>query len=267
MMKPIYIFLTIISLSIFTSCVEEITPNFEFKEQVFISGMLISESDFVSVQVQNTVQVTDSTFNPVNNAKISLFTKNSSEISSLVTDSFTFENGNYKSLNMITPIIGDTYWLEVTLEDGTVLKSEEEILKAPIPILNMEKTDDIVQINFTDQTEDQNFYLFQIEVFNGNELISDDFYLFNDTIVTENLESNIKIDGINDGETVKFTAHNINFNTFQFYFNVLNVTDDFALSSLFLPTNIVGNVTNISTNELALGNFGVSGYSTLTMDF
>ena len=86
-------------------------------------------------------------------------------------------------------------------------------------------------------------------------------------LVTENLENNIKIDGINDGETVKFTAHNINFNTFQFYFNVLNVTDDFALSSLFLPTNIVGNVTNISTNELALGNFGVSGYSTLTMDF
>lgn len=266
-MKKLYIYLILIPLISFTSCVEEIVPAYEFEEQVFISGLLTSEADFVSVQIQNTVEVNDSIFNPHNTAQVSLYTKDTSNSVSLVSNSFIANKGDYTSTEVIAPIIGNTYWIEVTLEDETVLQSEKEIMKPPILILGMEKTDDVVKITFSDQTDAQNFYLIQMDVSRDNELISEDFFLINDITLTENLEESISINDINDGDTVEVNIYNINFNTFQFYFNILGIEDDLALSSLFLPINIVGNMTNITTNELTLGNFGIAGFSSLSTEF
>ncbi len=60
---------------------------------------------------------------------------------------------------------------------------------------------------------------------------------------------------------------NINFTTFQFYLNVFGGDDELDFASLFLPINLVGNVTDTNTDKLVLGNFVVSGLSTMTMDF
>jgi len=267
-MKKLYIYLLLVSLTtILTSCVEVIEPAYKFEEQVFISGLMTSEASLISLQIQNTVEANDSIFNPVNNAQVSLYTKDSSNSVSLVSNSFTINNGDYTSTEEIIPIIGNTYWIEVVLDDTTILQSEEEVMKAPVSILGMQKIDDVVKITFEDQTDSQNFYLFQIDVFEDDELIEEYTLLINDTNVTENLEESISLENVNDGNTVKVDIYNLNFNTFQFYYNVFSVEDDLSLSSLFLPSNIVGNITNITTDELALGNFGITGYSTMVVEF
>ncbi|PKV48037.1 uncharacterized protein DUF4249 [Aquimarina sp. MAR_2010_214] len=267
-MKKLYIYITLVLLSILTSCVEDINPDFEFEEQVFISGLLTSEEDYVSVQIQKTTPVTDTTFSAINDVQVSLFTKNVSNTASLVSDSFTIDNGNYRTSEMITPIIGNTYWIEVMLQDQTVIKSEEEILKPSIPIIDMVKNGNTVRVTFKGPIEEQNFYLIRIEVFKGDMSISDEYGVFNDRIVNEVEEKILDIGNIKTGETVRVSLHNINFTTFQFYANVLrNQGDEPGFSSLFPPINIVGNITNTITNELILGNFGIAGFSTMTMDF
>lgn len=268
-MKKLYIYIVLISLGVFTSCIEEITPGYEFEEQVFISGLLTNQAGLVSVQIQNTVKVTDSNFSAVNNAQVSLFTRNTNNTVSLVSDSFIVTNGMYSTSDIITPITGNTYWIEVILEDETVLKSEEELLKSSLPIIDMVKTDDIVQITFTNEIEEQNFYLIRLEVLKDDESISDDWYVFNDTVLIENSEefNEINIGNINDGDSVRVSVHNINFNTFQFYYNFLTGEVDLSLSFFSPPKKIIGNVTNTTTNELVLGNFGIAGFSTMTMDF
>jgi len=266
-MKNILFYISLIFLSLLTSCVDNITPDYEFEEQVFISGILTSEADYVTVQIQNTVQVTDSIFSSVNNAQVSLFTRDVSNTVSLVSDSFVANNGEYTTSGIVTPIIGNTYWVEVMLEDETLLKSEEELLKSSIPILRMEKNEDVVQIIYADPTETQMFYFAQVEVFRENELIDEYIYLINDTQLSEDLEASLSVGNINEGDTVKVNFHHINFNTFQFYYNVFNVGDGINVASLFLPRSIVGNITNMTTNELALGNFSIAGFSTMTIDF
>ncbi|WP_299260222.1 DUF4249 family protein [uncultured Aquimarina sp.] len=267
-MKKLHIYITFISLFTFISCVEDINQEFEFEEQVFISGLLTNEVGFVSVQVQKTVPVTDTTFNAVNDAQISLFTKDASDNVSLVSDSFTINNGTYTTSEMITPIIGNTYWIEAILKNQTVLISEEETLRSPIPITDMEKTDDSIRITFSGPTDIQNFYLIHLEFLKDGSLISDELIVSNDRIINEEEEKVLFINGINEGETLRVDINNINFTTFQFYSNIIsNQGDEPELSSLFLPINLVGNITNTTTNELVLGNFGVAGLTTITMDF
>ncbi len=267
-MKKLHIYITCISLTILTSCAEDIMPDFEFEEQVFISGLLTNDQGFVSVQIQKTVPVTDTTFSAVNDAQVSLFTRDTSDTVSLVSDSFIVDNGAYTTSEMVTPIIGNTYWIEVMLQDQTVLKSEEEILKPPIPILDIVKTDDSIRITSTGPIDEQNFYLIEIEILEDGVLISDGLVVANDRIINEQEEKFIFLDGINAGETIRININNINFTTFQFYANVVrNQREEPGVSSLFLPINIVGNITNTTTNRLALGNFGVAGLTTITMDF
>lgn len=266
-MKKLYIYIILVSVSILISCIDEISPDFEFEEQVFISGLLTSDAGFVSIQIQKTVPANDTSFGAINDAQVSLFMRDTSNTVSLVSDSFTVTNGVYETTELIAPKIGNIYWIEVILQDQTILRSEEEILKPPILIKNMIKSEDHVRVTFIDQIDEENFFLIRLDVFKDGTLISDYWFVFDDTFVSENSEDYVEIDNINDGDTVRASIHNINFNTFQFYANVANTLDDFALSSIFLPINIVGNITNTATKELELGYFGVAGFSTMTKDF
>lgn len=266
-MKKLYTYLILLSISICTSCVEDIAPDFEFEEQVFISGLFANDQGFVSVQIQKTVPVTDTSFSAVNDAQVSLFTRDASNTISLVSDSFTVDNGNYTTSEMITPIIGNTYWIEIMLQDQTTLQSEEELLKPPIPILSMERINNTVRVTFRDQIDEQNFYLIRAETLTDQMVISDNLFVVNDTAINEDLEEVFDIGNVVFTSAVRVSIYNINFTTFQFYSNILIDNDDLSLSTLFLPTNIVGNITNTTTNSLVLGNFGVAGFSTMTLDF
>lgn len=267
-MKKLPIYIIFISFFTFISCVEDISQDFEFKEQVFISGLLTSEEGFVSIQVQKTVPVTDTSFSAINDAQISLFTRDVSNNTLLVSDSFTINNGIYTTSEMITPIIGNTYWIEVLLQDQTVLISEEEILRPPIPITDMIKTEDSIRITFNGPIDVQNFYLIHLEILKDGVIISDELIVSNDRIINEEEEKILVITGMNEGETLRVDISNINFTTFQFYSNVIsNQGNEPEVSSLFLPVNLVGNITNTATDELVLGNFGVAGLTPITIDF
>jgi len=219
-MKKLYIYTSFILLSILTSCVEDTMLDFEFEEQVFVSGLLTNEEGFISVQIQKTVPVTDTNFSAVNDAQISLFTRDADNTTSLVSNSFAIDNGTYTTSEMITPVIGNKYWIEVRLQDQSVLISEEEILKPPIPIVDMVKTDDSIRITLTGPIDEQNFYLIQIETLEDDVLISDGLVLSNDRIINEEEEKILFIDGIKTGETIRIHINNINFRTFQFYVNL-----------------------------------------------
>ncbi|WP_148639333.1 DUF4249 family protein [Aquimarina longa] len=267
-MKYIYKYIVFVSLSaLTTSCFDEITPDFEFKEQVFISGLLTSDKGAVSVQIQKTVAITDTTFSAVNDAQVSLFTRDTSNTISLISDSFTINNGKYTTSDNITPIIGNTYWIEVKLKDQTVLRSEEEILNPPIPIVDMVKKGNTIRITFIDPIEEENFYFIRVDIFRDEVLISKNLNLFDDRLTNQNSEKLLIIDDVNEGDRVRTTIYNLNFNTFQFYNNIYTNPNDPILSVIVLPTNSLGNVTNIATDELVLGNFGIAGFSTMTMDF
>ncbi len=266
-MKKRYILTLAAAIVLISGCIDEISPDFEFEEQVFISGLLTNETGFVSVSIQKTVAVTDTTFNAVKDARVSLFTRNTSDTVSLVSDSFEVTEKGYTSSEIITPIIGNAYWIEVTLQDQTMLRSEEEILNPPISITDMVKTNNTVRIRFSDPIEEQNFYITRIEVLKDGELISNNVDVFSDVIRNDNSEIFLDISGVSTGNTVRTRIYNINFNTFQFYLNVFGGENDLGLSSLFLPVDVVGNVTNTTINELALGNFGIAGFSTMTTNF
>ncbi|MBW1295463.1 DUF4249 family protein [Aquimarina litoralis] len=267
-MKKLHIYITLIGLFTLIGCVEDINPNFEFEEQVFISGLMTHEDGFVSIQVQKTVSVTDTTFSAVNDAQVSLFTKDASNTVSLVSNSFDIENGTYTTSEMITPIIGNIYWIEVMLQDETVFISEEEVLTPPIPIMDMVKNGNTVTLSITGPLDEQNFYLFRIEIIRDGILFSDEIGVGLDRIINENEEKFLTIGDINDGDTVKASLYNINYSTFQFYSNVVsNLGNEPEVSALFLPINLIGNIKNITTNEVALGNFGVAGFSVMTQDF
>lgn len=267
-MKKRHLYITFILVFTLISCVEDINPNFEFEEQVFISGLMTHEEGFVSVQIQKTVPVTDTTFSALNDAQVSLFTRDASNTVSLVSNSFIAENGTYRTSEIITPVIGNAYWIEILLANEAIFISEEEILTPPIPIMDMEKNGNTVTISITGPLDEQNFYLFDVEIIRDNVLISDDIGVGLDRIMGENEEKFLTISDINDGDIVTVNLHNINFPTFQFYSNVVsNLGNEPEVSALFLPINLIGNITNTTTNEVALGNFGVTGFSTMTKNF
>jgi len=266
-MKKLYKYITFIFIPIFTSCFEEIPPNFELEEQVFISGLLTSEESFVSVQIQKTVAITDTIFNAVNDAQVSLFTRDQNNEVSLVSDSFVVTNGDYRSSDMITPTIGNSYWIEVTLSDQTVFTSKEEILKPPLGIIDMVRTENEVRVTFENQINEQNFFFIRFELLKDNILINSGWDLFSDTATNTDAEEFILLSNINRGETLRVIVHNVNSDTFQFYRNIFGSPDDPYISTLFSPINLYGNVTNATTDKIALGNFGIAGFSTMTMDF
>ena len=69
---------------------------------------------------------------------------------SLITNSFNVSNGRYQSDQMITPIIGNYYWIEVELSDGVKFTSDPELLKTPVPIENITIVDAIPRVHFKD---------------------------------------------------------------------------------------------------------------------
>ncbi|MEP1488285.1 MAG: hypothetical protein ABJK28_07645 [Algibacter sp.] len=266
-----YTCLTLILLILLTSCSgfnleEDIPYNFEFQEQVFITGLLTNEFGFVSLDIQKSIPANTTGFNPVNDAKISLYTKGVSNSGTLlVTDSFTVNNGRYTSSQEITPTVGNTYWTEIILEDGTQFKSDEEILKPAIALTITETPNESIRVTIADPIDEENFYLFYVEYFKDDNLISDDRGLIDD--INDESELYLNIINHNEGVTVKVSLFNINFNTFQFYNNSLFQGEN-EVDIFFAPLrNLYGNIINTSTNKIALGNFGIVGFSSVIKDF
>ena len=76
-MKSLFQYIVILFFIVLNyGCSEEIGLDTELESRVFIFGTLTNSVDFVSVNVLRTVDVQNTGTNPINNATVSLFTKN-----------------------------------------------------------------------------------------------------------------------------------------------------------------------------------------------
>jgi hypothetical protein len=255
--------------TILTGCVREIPNTSNFEPQVFISGFLTNGTKHVTVKIQRTVPVDNLNLDPINDAQISLYTKDSSGEINLMTSSFNVTNGTYRSSEEITSVVGDSYWIEIQLADGTSFKSDEEILKEGVIIKDIEITNELNRVVFADPPDDINFYLINLVFFrNGsveleiNELTNDVLFNGNENATFDSSEFLIA-----DPDEVHVTIANLNYNTYQFYFNqfeqfenqITNAGSEEDPGQLFLPppANLTGNIMNMSNNTRTLGFFGV----------
>ena len=279
-MKNLYSILLVILLCL-SSCTKEITVDITHEPKTIIYGTISQETETVTVQVHQSVPLNaQATSAPVNNATIFLYTRNASGNSSLVTSNFNVNQGLYSSSQPITAITGNTYWIEVVLNNGTTFKSAEELLKPVVPIMEVEiSTDDYVTIYFSDPVEDTNFYKFETLLYNNGTLVSRNKSESNDVVFNGRNDAYVEMDLYNfqqedeedDSEDIIYDAveirfYNINFSSYQFYLNQslqqeANDSEESGdPSQLFAtpPVNLLGNIVNKSTNEVILGNFTVS---------
>lgn len=264
--KHISFFILLIA---FTSCVKEVPNADNYEPQVFISGFVVDGTNYVNVRIQQTVPVDVTTSDYIRNAQIALYTKNSAGESNLVTDDFRYINGTYRSDDMINAIIGNAYWTEITLDDGTMYKSDEEILKEEIIIKDVEITNEYNRVIFSDPLDDTNFYLINYRLYKNGRLALEFNNLTNDVLFNGN--ENTSFDNteffLDSPDEVRVTIANLNYNTYQFYFNqfeqlesqITNSGSEDDPSQLFWPppANLTGNIIKTSDNSRALGFFGV----------
>ncbi|WP_108808991.1 DUF4249 family protein [Aquimarina spinulae] len=283
-MKSIYIKIIASSLLILciSSCTKEISVDVPHEPQTIIFGSISNETAPVSIRIQQSVPLQDSsTSKPVNDASVSLYAKDTSGNTNLVTNDFVIDQGVYTSAQSISTTIGYSYWIEVRLNDGTLFKSKEELLKPVVPITNAKiKNLDILEIEFSDPGNDTNFYKFTVALFNEGQLISSNTSQSNDVVFNGKESASVEVDlfRLQDDEDIeiiyneiRITFCNINFSSYQFYLNQslqLEANDSESSgdpSQLFAtpPVNLLGNIMNSNSNKVVLGNFTVNAISAL----
>ncbi|WP_082422568.1 DUF4249 family protein [Aquimarina longa] len=279
-MKLIYktaIYFSIVVL--FTNCVSEIPNVSNFEPQVFISGFLTNGTEYVNIKIQQTVPINEQNLNPINDAQISLFTKDPNGNDTLITNSFNVTKGMYRSSEMITSSIGNTYWIEILLSDGTTFVSDKEILNPAIVINDIEITHELNRIIFADPIDDTNFYLINFLFYNDgsldlkiNELTNDVLFNGNDNATFDSTEFLVA-----NPQEVRVSISNLNFNSYQFYLNqflqfenqITNAGSEDDPGQLFLPppANLTGNIMNTTNNTRALGFFSVQSTTQFIKNF
>lgn len=262
------------------SCTKEISVSVNHEPQTVIFGTISNENKPVTIHIQQSVPLNSSaTSQPVNDASILLYTKTPSGTTELLTDDFTVSQGTYTSTTIINTNIGNYYWIEVVLSNGTQFRSAEELLKPVVPINELEITnEDILEITFNDPADDINFYKFTVDLFNNGVHVSNNASESNDVVFNGNDNATVEIDlfrGFDDEDEdifieydeIRVTLCNINFGSYQFYLNQsLQIESNDSESSgdpsqLFAtpPVNLLGNISN---NTTALGNFTVNAITT-----
>lgn len=251
---------------IFFTCTEEITLNTDFEPQTIIFGNLKSGTHDLGIFIAQTVPVDSQQDNPINDAKISLFTKSTDGEVSLVLDSFTASAGYYQSTDQVTPVIGNYYWIEVTLADGTLYRSSEEKLNAIVPIDSYNFVDNTMKLGISDPDSESNFYFTSVSIYYNSSDVFNKFVVTSDALFNGNDEAFIEIEDVfNIGTPFDIELSNVSYNTFKFYEKLLiqtdanNIGDDSGPDGLFAtpPVNLKGNILNTSNNKTAIGNFGV----------
>lgn len=250
------------------SCTEEITPPTNFTSKVFIFGNITNHTDYLRIKIGKTVPLNSTSSNPVNNATVSLFTKDKNNNTSLVTDDFSIISGTYESSQKITPVLDNHYWIEVKV-DNVTYKSSQELLKIPISITNVEVVNDQLRAVFSDPQGETNHYLANFSFYDKfDNFLSEENELSNDILFDGNVKAFIEtFDDYGSDIQKRAILTHLSFETYQFYLNIIAQEesnegyDDEGgdPGRLFAspPTNLTGNIINTETNQFALGNFGV----------
>jgi len=255
---------------VFFTCTEETTLKTDYEPQIIIYGNLRSGTHGFGIFVAQTVPVDAYKNNPVNDAEISLFTKSPDGDTSVVLDDFTIEEGYYESKEQITPVLGNYYWIEVTLKDGSVYKSTEEKLNPIVPIESHSFIDYTLKLGISDPESESNFYLSEVAFYDEFGTIFDTFSVTSDALFNGNEDFFIEIIDVFDYDgSYSIELSSVSYNTFKFYQKLLiqldvnSADDDAGSGGLFAtpPVNLKGNIVNTSNNKTAIGNFGVLAVS------
>jgi len=262
-------FIYILIFFTFLSCTDEIPLEADFESKTFIFGLITNENKPIIISVQESVPVNNTTPVFINNASISLYSKEKEGNPTLITNEFYVENGNYTSKKNINTIIGNYYWIEVELSNGTIFKSvEEELLKTVVPINSIVVENSMTRISFSDPDDDTNFYRL-ITLFYQNEQIEEvSIELSNDVLFNGNPNAFIETISLQN-DRIEAVLANLNYDTYQYYLNLQKQEMDIEgfndqetngdPSQLFAspPVNLEGNILNTKTKRKALGNFSV----------
>lgn len=249
------------SLMFFT-CTEETTLETDFEPQTIIFGNLRSGTHNFSVSVSQTVPVDSQQSNPINDAEVLLFTKSANGEISTVLEDFIVTDGVYISVEPITPVAGNYYWIEVRLADGTLFRSSEEKLLGIVPIENHSFVDNNLRLGISDPESEANFYV--TTIYYNSEFVSSMFTVTNDALFNGNDDAFIEIENIFDNTQFDIEFSNVSYNTFKFFEKLLvqmdanSIGDDPGPDGLFAtpPVNLKGNIVNISNNKTIIGYFG-----------
>ncbi|WP_109301027.1 hypothetical protein [Aquimarina sp. AU474] len=285
-MKSVYskIALSLSIVNCLFSCTEEITVNVAHESQTVIFGELTNLNDEVVVTIQQTLSLNASeSFQAVNDALVSLYEKTVDGNINIITSDFSVNQGIYTSNQTVTTTIGNTYWIEVVLNDGTLFKSEEETMLPIVPISEVtvdNEFDDVLNVSFADPTNATNFYKISVLLYNQGQLVSTNFTESNDVIFDGNDNASVEVDlfrfeeenqSIPEYDSREIRLGNINFTSYQFLLNQRAQIDaneeageeSGGPSQLFStpPVSLLGNITNTSTNTTALGNFTIISIS------
>ena len=279
-MKRIKIIYTIIGLILvcLQSCTEEISLQVNHEPQLIIYGTLSNETQPVSITIQQSVPInSNSTSQPVANATVMLYTKTNGGAAQLVTNTFNYNQGTYTSAQPINTQIGNDYWIEVTLPNGTIFKSTPERLQPVVQINSIDITDEeAVVVKFSDPANSTDFYVFTSEALHFSEVVTGHSSPTNDVVFDGNTNAEVEVDpfynideeaqeGPITANLIRVTIKRINFESFQFYLNQTaqmesNESEGSGDPSMLFatpPVNLTGNITDIQTNKRILGNFTV----------
>lgn len=281
------ILLALSILITFFSCTKEISVDVAHEPQTIIFGELNNLNQQVLVNIQQTLPLNASeSFQAVNDAMVSLYEKTSNGTTNLVTDVFSINQGVYTSSQVISTVIGNKYWIEIVLTNGTRFKSKQEAMLPVIPISEIEidaEFDDVINVSFNDPQSVPNFYKASVSLYNQGTLVSKNFTESNDVVFDGNSEASLGIDlfqfieeeedePLPDYDAIEVSLGNINFSSYQFLLNQrsqIEANEDSGDSSggdpsqLFStpPVSLLGNITNTTINKTALGNFTVISLS------
>jgi hypothetical protein len=246
-----------------------------YEPQYIVFGSISNLEVPVSIWITKSVPVnSEETSEPINTAQVSLFSQVGNAPPNLVTDNFIINNGVYTSSEAIEGIVGTSYWIEVTLDDGSTFVSKKEKLKAVVPITTTTIEDyNLINIRFSDPENSNNFYLMESEFVQNNERYHKTFAVSNDVLFNGNTNASLDLEVFSTPqiptEALKVTLSNINFSSYQFHLNRVKQKQDNENNSgvdnegtpgpLFAtpPVNLFGNMTNSTNGKRILGNFTV----------
>ena len=278
-MKTIYKILPLLLAAFVISCTEEVSVDIPHKPQYIVFGSVSNISKPISVSVFKSVPVnSDEKSLPVNNVSVAVFSQKGDDAPVLLTDNFTVENGIYTSAEAIAGLIGTSYWVEISLDDGSKLTSEKELMKEVVPIstVNYESLYQ-VKVTFPDPADERNYYLLESEFINKGKLYNRAFAVSDDVIFNGNANAAVELDIFyrpnGDEELLKVALSNINYSSYQFHLNRWKQKEDNennssdtdnngSPGSMFStpPVNLQGNMKSNMDDQKVLGNFTVNAF-------
>ncbi|MEW7280821.1 hypothetical protein ABW636_19700 [Aquimarina sp. 2201CG1-2-11] len=272
-MKKIFFLNTFLLLcsGLLMNCTREVTSEVEFVPQIFITGGVNAVEKKATLRIQRSVPIDSNTPDFVTNAKVTLYTKDKNGNTSVVTNNFSESNGAYESIDIIDPIVGNQYWIEVSIPNEDSFKSIPETLKEIVPIKSIEIVNNIPRIIFDDVENERNFYYLSIVYFIDFNPIDSDEIVINDILFDGNKDTFLEPEINKAFDILLVQLTHVNANTYQYLTNVdilrefrnINIEGENP-GELFStpPVNVTGNMTNTTKSQTALGNFAAINYDT-----